>query len=41
MKCAIENNYTIIRIQQELVFNNKIDWKNKFYIEKEYNHIYR
>jgi len=38
MKCAIENNYTIIRIQQELVFDNKIDWKNilQNYIEKEY-----
>lgn len=38
MKSAIENNYTIIRIQQELVFCDKIDWKNilQNYIEKEY-----
>lgn len=29
MKCANENGYSIIRILQENVFNDKNDWKNK------------
>lgn len=28
MKSAINNNYSIIRISQEDVYNNLIDWKN-------------
>jgi very-short-patch-repair endonuclease len=27
MKCALENNYKVIRIFQEDIFNNTIDWK--------------
>lgn len=29
MKCALENGYSIIRICQEDVWNNKIDWKTE------------
>jgi len=29
MKCALENGYTIIRLVQEEVFGNKIDWKSR------------
>ena len=27
MKCALDNNHSVIRIVQEDVFNNTIDWK--------------
>jgi very-short-patch-repair endonuclease len=27
MKCAYDNGFSIIRIQQEFVFKNKLDWK--------------
>jgi len=27
MKCALKNGYTIIRICQEDIWENKIDWK--------------
>ena len=28
MECAIKNGYSIIRLKQEDVWNNKIDWKS-------------
>jgi hypothetical protein len=28
MECAIKNRYSIIRIKQEDVWNNKINWKS-------------
>jgi very-short-patch-repair endonuclease len=36
MKCANENGYSVIRILQNDVFNNKYDWLNelKSHIEK-------
>ena len=36
MKCANENGYSVIRILQDDVYNNKYDWLNelKLYIEK-------
>lgn len=28
MKCAFDNGYSIIRIQQEFVLKNVVDWKS-------------
>lgn len=28
MECALENGYSLIRIKQDDVWNNKIDWKS-------------
>jgi very-short-patch-repair endonuclease len=36
MKCAFENGYSILRIQQSYIYENKIDWKSllKTYIKQ-------
>jgi len=31
MKCALQNGYTVIRLVQEEVFDNKIDWKYRLH----------
>jgi len=28
MECALKNSYSVIRIKQDDIWNNKIDWKN-------------